>query len=52
MKTQFENRVMSSLLLFVDHVLLKHGDAYTNYDSFFEETTQNFANFYSYGAPF
>jgi len=52
MKTQFENRVMSSLLLFVDHVLLKHGDAYTNHGSYFEEVTQNYTNFYSYGAPF
>ena len=52
MKTQFENRVMSSLLLFVDHVLLKNGDAYTNHTSYFEETTQSFANYYSYGSPF
>tara|TARA_R100000008_G_scaffold83828_1_gene69796 strand:- start:428 stop:1303 length:876 start_codon:yes stop_codon:yes gene_type:complete len=52
MKAQFDNRVMSSLLLFVDHQLLKHGEAYTNHSSYFNETTQTYANFFNYSSPF
>ena len=52
MKAQYENRVMSSLLLYVDHQLLKYGDAYTNHSSYFNETSQTYANFFNYAAPF
>ena len=52
MKAQFDNRVMSSLLLFVDHQLLKHGEAYTNHSSYFTETNQTYANYFNYSAPF
>ena len=52
MKAQFDNRVMSSLLLFVDHKLLEHGDAFDNHSSYFSKTTQTYANYYNYSAPF
>jgi len=52
MKAQFDNRVMSSLLLFVDHQLLNHGEAYTNHSSYFTETNQVYANYFNYAAPF
>mgnify|MGYP003125956987 CR=1 FL=1 len=52
MKAQFDNRVMSSLLLFVDHQLLNHGEAYTNHSSYFTETNQTYANYFNYAAPF
>ena len=52
MKAQYENRVMSSLLLYVDHQILKHGDAYTNHGSYFTETTQTFAGYHNYAAPY
>jgi len=35
MKVQFENKVMSSLLMFVDHEVVQKGDAYTNAKSNF-----------------
>ena len=52
MKAQFDNRVMSSLLLFVDHQLLDYGEGYTNHSSFFNETNQTYANYFNYAAPF
>ncbi len=52
MKAQFENKVMSSLLLFVDHQLLKHGEAFDNTSSYFYPTTQTFANYFNYSAPY
>ncbi len=52
MKAQFDNRVMSSLLLFVDHQLLAHGEGYTNHSSYFSETNQTYSNYYNYASPF
>ena len=52
MKAQFDNRVMSSLLLFVDHQLLNHGEGYTNHSSYFTETNQTYANYFNYSSPF
>jgi len=52
MKAQFDNRVMSSLLLFVDHKLLDHGEAFDNHSSYFTEANQTYANYFNYSAPF
>jgi hypothetical protein len=52
MKTQFENRVMSSFLLWLDHTLLDKGDAYTNYGSNFYSVDGLYYNYNAYGAPF
>jgi hypothetical protein len=52
MKAQFENRVMSSFLLFVDHYLLDKGEAYTNYSGLFYPTNNLYNNYYTYSAPF
>jgi hypothetical protein len=52
MKAQFENRVMSSLLLFVDHHLLNKGEAYTNYSGLLYPTDNLYNNYYTYSAPF
>ena len=52
MKAQFDNRVMSSLLLFVDHKLLNHGEAFDNHSSYFTEANQTYANYFNYSAPF
>ena len=35
MKVQYENKVMSSLLLFIDHEVTQKGDAYTDHQSNF-----------------
>jgi hypothetical protein len=52
MKTQFENRVMSSFLLWVDHTLLDKGEAYTNHGSNFYNVDALYYNYQTYGAPF
>ena len=52
MKTQFENKVMSSLLLFVDHEVAQKGDAYTNNNSNFYQIDSLFSDYYVYAAPF
>jgi hypothetical protein len=52
MKAQYENIVVSSLMLYIDHKLCRRGEAFTNYSSFFHETSQNYNNFFNYSAPF
>jgi hypothetical protein len=52
MKAQFENKVMSSFMLWVDHTLLEKGEAYTNHGSNFYEVDGLYYNYHAYGAPF
>ena len=52
MKVQFENKVMSSLLLFVDHEVVQKGDAYTNHGSTFYKIDSLFSDYYVYASPF
>ena len=52
MKPQFENILMSSMILWFDHTLVKKGEAFSNYDSEFYPITNIFNGYYSYGAPF
>ncbi len=52
MKVQFENKVMSSLLLFVDHEVTQQGDAYTNHQSNFFKIDSLFSDYYVYATPF
>jgi hypothetical protein len=52
MKVQFENKVMSSLLIFIDNYLLKHGEASTNYSSLFYPVKSLYNDYYTYAAPF
>ena len=52
MKVQFENRIMSSLLLFIDNYLLKQGEAFTNYSSLFYPVKNLYNSYYTYAAPF
>ena len=52
MKTQFENRVMSSFMLWFDHTLLKKGEAFTNHGSNFYDVDGLYYNYYTFGAPF
>ncbi len=52
MKTQFENRVMSSFMLWLDHTLLDKGEAFTNHGSEFYDVEGLYYNYYAFGAPF
>jgi hypothetical protein len=52
MKAQFENILMSSMILWFDHTLIKKGEAFSNYSSEFYPITNIFNGYYSYGAPF
>ena len=52
MKVQYENKVMSSLLLFVDNYMLKQGEAFTNHAGLFYPVQSLYNNYYTYAAPF
>lgn len=52
MKVQFENRVMSSFMLWFDHTLLKKGEAFTNHGSNFYNIDALYYGYKTYGAPF
>ena len=52
MKVQYENKVMSSLLLFVDHEVVQKGDAYTNHGSAFYKIDSLFSDYYVYASPY
>ena len=52
MKVQYENKVMSSLLLFVDHEVVQKGDAYTNHGSAFYKIDSLFSDYHVYASPY
>lgn len=52
MKAQFENEVMSSLMLYVDHYILDKGEAYTNTNSSFYKIEENFTEYQVWAAPY
>lgn len=49
---QFDNTVMSSFYLWVDHTLLKKGQAFTNYGSLFYPVNNLYQGYHTYGSPF
>jgi len=52
MKVQLDNLLMSSMLMWMDHVILKKGEAYKNFSSQFYPVTNIYNGFYTYGLPF
>jgi hypothetical protein len=52
MKAQFENNVMSSFMLYADHILLRDGEAYTNHVSKFYPVQTKYNGYFAYSAPF
>jgi hypothetical protein len=52
MKPQFENILMSSMVLWFDHTLIKKGEAFSNYNSEFYPITNIYNGYYTYGSPF
>ncbi len=52
MKTQYENRVLSSFMLWFDHTLLDKGEAFTNHSSKYYPVDGTYFGYTTYGAPF
>lgn len=52
MKPQLDNILMSSMIMWIDNVLLKKGEAFQNYGSYFYPVTNIYNGFYTYGLPF
>jgi hypothetical protein len=52
MKAQFENKIMSSILLYLDHKVLEKGEAYTNHSGLFYKISDTYANYELYSLPF
>ena len=52
MKPQLDNIIMSSALMWLDHVILKKGHAFTNYSSNFYQLPNLINGLSTYGLPF
>lgn len=52
MKSQFDNIVTSSMLLFIDHKLCSVGEAYTNYSGQIFPITSTYYSYNTYALPF
>ncbi|NBP00107.1 MAG: hypothetical protein EBU90_08240 [Proteobacteria bacterium] len=52
MKAQLDNILMSSMTYWVDNILLRKGQAYTNYGGLFYPIDNAYSNYYTYGLPF
>ena len=52
MKVQYEHKVISSFLLFIDNELCSRGKAYTNYGTPFYPVDNQYQNYFTYGSPF
>jgi hypothetical protein len=52
MKAQLDNILMSSMIMWMDHVILKRGEAFKNNNTNFYPVTNIYNGFYTYGLPF
>ena len=52
MKSQYENRVVSSFVLWLDHTILKEGEAFTNFGSKFFPVNSLYQGYTTWGAPY
>lgn len=52
MKVQLENKLMSSLLLYVDHYVLKNGEAFSNTSSNLYEVECPYSGYYAFSTPY
>lgn len=52
MKVQYDNKLLSSFLLYLDNKILTKGEAYTNYKSLFYPIQNLYNGYYTYSAPF
>ena len=49
---QFDNILMTNMLLWLDNKVLTKGEAFTNHSSAFYEISNMYHGYYTYGAPF
>tara|TARA_Y100001938_G_scaffold150229_1_gene240216 strand:- start:2431 stop:3276 length:846 start_codon:yes stop_codon:yes gene_type:complete len=52
MKGQYDNKLMSSFMLWFDHTLTKKGEAFTNTNSLFYSVDNLYQGYNTYGTPF
>lgn len=52
MKGQYDNKLMSSFMLWFDHTLTKKGEAFTNTNSLFYSVDSLYQGYNTYGTPF
>ena len=52
MKEQFENLLMTSFMLYVDHKISVKGEAYTNHTGKFYPTSNLYNSYYTYSCPY
>lgn len=52
MKARFDNQVISSLVLWINHYLCGVGEAFTNHGSYLYPTNQTYGGYYTYSSPF
>lgn len=52
MKPQLDNILMSSMIMWMDHIILKKGEGFKNSNGNFYSTTSIYNNHYTYGLPF
>ena len=52
MKSQFDNQVVSSFMLWFDHTLLKEGEAYTNTTGLFYDMEDEIYGYFTYALPY
>ena len=52
MKAQYENKVISSSLLWIDHTIASVGSGYTNHKSLFYDVGSQWYGYYAYGLPY
>ena len=53
MKAQYENEIMSNMLLYVDNKICTKGEAFTNHSGlFYPDANNKYQGYYSYSSPF
>jgi hypothetical protein len=52
MQVQYDNRLVTSFMLFLDHEVQRRGQAYTNYSGRFYKISGNRADAYTYAPPY
>jgi len=52
MKAQWENLVMSSIMLHLDHLICKDGEGFINYSGTFYQTRAKYKQYHSYALPY